>query len=129
MPVANIFRRYRAWQKFLSDRGTLGVSGELLTMGWFFLHGYLPMRWGWRGIKGIEVDLILRRGRELLVLEVKTRHQQKSFKTALGQHQLNRQEQAVAHLTQKYPTHTINWDAIFISPQWPWLQRTSKIKS
>ena len=50
----------------------LGAHGERLAAAWYQTHGYKVVTRNWRCEIG-EIDLIVRRGDELVVAEVKTR--------------------------------------------------------
>lgn len=53
-------------------RRALGDHGEALAAGWYAAQGYEVVARNWRSAGG-EIDLVLRRGRELVFCEVKTR--------------------------------------------------------
>jgi putative endonuclease len=55
-----------------SGRQALGNHGEGLAAGWYQDRGYTVVARNWRTGAG-EIDLILRRGPELVFCEVKTR--------------------------------------------------------
>jgi putative endonuclease len=50
----------------------LGARGERLAAAWYVENGYTVVARNWRCDIG-EIDLIARRGRELVIAEVKTR--------------------------------------------------------
>ena len=58
--------------KMSQHRRSLGIEGEELAARWYERHGYVVAERNWRCRAG-ELDLILRRGREVVVCEVKTR--------------------------------------------------------
>ena len=53
-------------------RRALGISGEDLAAAWYEARGYAVLARNWRCREG-ELDLVLRRGRDLVFCEVKTR--------------------------------------------------------
>lgn len=53
-------------------RRALGVDGEDRAAAWYAARGYTVVGRNWRCREG-ELDLIVRRGRELVFVEVKTR--------------------------------------------------------
>jgi putative endonuclease len=53
-------------------RLALGARGEALAADWYLANGYQVLDRNWRCREG-ELDLVLRRGRTLVVCEVKTR--------------------------------------------------------
>lgn len=56
----------------VDPRRVLGAEGEAQAAGWYEQHGYEVVERNWRCREG-ELDLIVRRGRELVFVEVKTR--------------------------------------------------------
>lgn len=55
-----------------AGRRALGARGEMLAARWYEAHGYVVVARNWRCRDG-EIDLVLARGREVVVCEVKTR--------------------------------------------------------
>lgn len=53
-------------------RRRLGARGEALAASWYVAEGYEVLDRNWR-CGGGEIDLVLRKGRTLVVCEVKTR--------------------------------------------------------
>lgn len=53
-------------------RLALGRAGEDLAAAWYAAHGYTVVERNWRCREG-ELDLVVRRGRTLVICEVKTR--------------------------------------------------------
>jgi len=53
-------------------RRALGAAGEERATAWYEGHGYVVLHRNWRCRDG-ELDLVVRRGRELVFVEVKTR--------------------------------------------------------
>jgi putative endonuclease len=53
-------------------RRELGASGERLAAAWYETNGYEVVARNWRCRQG-ELDLVLRKGRQLVFCEVKTR--------------------------------------------------------
>lgn len=50
----------------------LGADGEALAEAWYLAHGYSVLARNWRCREG-EIDLIVHRGRSVVICEVKTR--------------------------------------------------------
>ena len=55
-----------------AGRRALGARGEALAARWYEAHGYTVVARNWRCRAG-EIDLVLARGRTVVVCEVKTR--------------------------------------------------------
>lgn len=55
-----------------AGRRALGARGEALAARWYEAHGYIVVARNWRCRDG-ELDLVLARGRQVVVCEVKTR--------------------------------------------------------
>jgi putative endonuclease len=53
-------------------RRALGAAGEERAAAWYLDHGYRVLHRNWRCRDG-EIDLVARRGRHLVFVEVKTR--------------------------------------------------------
>jgi len=55
-----------------AGRRALGARGEALAARWYESRGYVVVARNWRCREG-EIDLVLARGRQIVVCEVKTR--------------------------------------------------------
>ena len=56
----------------VDPRRILGADGEERAAAWYEAHGYSVVARNWRCREG-ELDLVVRKGRELVFVEVKTR--------------------------------------------------------
>ncbi|MGL4240262.1 MAG: YraN family protein [Beijerinckiaceae bacterium] len=99
-----------------------GVDAERLAMLWLICKGYWPMARDYRGHGG-EVDLIMRRGRVIVAVEVKARTTLDQAKSAITPSQIRRiaaglrQFRAERRLDDRY---TYRCDAVFVAPRrWP----------
>lgn len=107
----------------ISRKRVFGWGGELLAAAFLMMRGYMPVAWGYHH-PAAEIDLVCRRGKVLLLVEVKTRKNWQAHKNALGYHQNQRQIQVQMRLQQKYPAHTVQRALVSIAPQWPFLRLT-----
>ncbi len=87
-------------------RRSLGLSGEAAAATWYLESGYEVLQRNWRCRLG-EIDLVCRRGRVLVVCEVKTRTSDRlgsplEAVTATKQRRLRRL--AAAYLQQASPS-------------------------
>jgi|GEM_PF-1501242 len=105
-------------------RAFLGKVGEAVACLALMARGYLPLKWGYRGTLGqsTEIDLIVRRGATLLLVEVKTRRRQRHLLTALGHQQILRQQKTLLYFQTKYPTQNVQLGVVYICPEWPFVQ-------
>lgn len=102
-----------------------GHWGERRAALWLKLHGWRLLTTRAKVRQG-EVDLIARRGRVLIFVEVKTRATAAELDLAIDRNRLKRVAAAAHALSPKYAraTDTIRIDVILIAPRrWPrWLK-------
>jgi putative endonuclease len=103
-------RRRLAWQR--------GRQGEGLAAWWLRLKGYRVLARNFRGGGG-EIDLIVRRGAILAMVEVKTRGDLVSASEALGPRQRARIVRATEAFLQQRPQLarlSLRFDVILVAP-------------
>lgn len=103
-------RRRLAWQR--------GRQGEGLAAWWLRLKGYRVLARNFRGGGG-EIDLIVRRGAILAMVEVKTRSDLVSASEALGPRQRARIVRATEAFLQQRPQLarlSLRFDVILVAP-------------
>lgn len=86
-----------------------GSAGEWLILFYYLCHGFIPLRRHFKGQLNNEpeIDLILRRGRTLALVEVKVRRKQAFMHLALSNTQKERQIKTAQKIAQKYPQHIL----------------------
>jgi len=102
-----------------AERG--GRKAERLAAWWLRLKGWRILATRARTPVG-EVDIVARRGRTLVFIEVKARATAEQSAMALDEYRLRRVARAAEALLARYarPDDTIRIDAVFIVPRrWP----------
>ncbi len=106
--------RRRAYRK--------GQWAEKLAVCWFFLQGYQTLARGYRTAAG-EIDLVVKRGRLLVFVEVKARNDLESAQNAIQSRQRQRIEKAAEIFLQRHKSLSdcdCRFDALLIAPnRWP----------
>ncbi|WP_282604723.1 YraN family protein [Pelagibius sp. Alg239-R121] len=99
-----------------------GRWAELIAAIWLVLKGYRLVARSYRTASG-EIDLIVRKGRLIVFVEVKARTSLDIAQTAINHRQQQRIRQAAAVFLQrnrKLSSHDCRFDAILIAPKhWP----------
>ncbi len=120
----------------MSDRRAAEIRGrraEALAAWWLRLHGWRILGQRVRNPRG-EVDLIARRGKTLIFVEVKARVSAANLATAIDERRLRRVAAAAESMIATYGKNAenIRIDVILVSPwRWPrhlvnvWTGRTS----
>jgi putative endonuclease len=98
-----------------AERG--GRRAERLAAWWLRLHGWYILAMRARTPVG-EVDIVARRGRTLIFVEVKARSSAADAELALDEYRLRRVIRAAEALAPRYERNgdTIRVDAMFIIP-------------
>lgn len=73
-----------------------GIRAEYLALGWLMLKGYRPLAMRYKTPVG-EIDLIMRRGRTLAIVEVKARKKRDDAATAVHTKNQSRIMRAAQH--------------------------------
>jgi putative endonuclease len=107
------------------DRGLArlyGVDAERLALLSMILKGYWPLATHYRGGGG-EIDFIVRRGRNIVAVEVKARRTADEAANAIGAAQINRITRSFNSFKAERrldDSYTFRLDAVFVSPRrWP----------
>lgn len=103
--------------------GTLGRRSEWLAIIWLFFKGYrlLARRFGG---KGGEIDLIMKRGRLVIFVEVKRRGMMEEALVSITPKKRRLVAGRVRQWLARNPwamDHDLRFDAVFIAP-WRWPQ-------
>jgi putative endonuclease len=105
-----------------------GVDAERMAVVALILKGYWPLARHYRGTGG-EIDLIVRRGRTIVAVEVKARRSRESAATAIGAVQIARIERSFRAFRADRrldDSHDFRMDAVFVSP-WRWPEHVENI--
>ena len=100
-----------------------GHFAEKVAFLWLILKGYWPVAMNFvvgRGTGAGEVDLIVRRGKTLVFVEVKKRPTEEKGRLAIhpkNQARITRTSEVFLARHPKYKSFNIRYDAVFISPK------------
>ncbi|MCP5405666.1 MAG: YraN family protein [Pseudomonadaceae bacterium] len=98
---------------------TKGWLAEKLAFFYLLTHGYLPAR---RPTTAhVQTDLLLCRGRILLLVEVKYRPTATAAALAISPTQRARLTREARRLAALYPAYALRADIIAVFPRWPFL--------
>jgi putative endonuclease len=99
-----------------------GADAERLALLLLILKGYWPMARHYRSGGG-EIDLIVRRGRTIVAVEVKARRTAEEAAQAIGSAQISRITRSFNSFRAERrldDNHIFRLDAVFVSPRrWP----------
>ena len=99
-----------------------GHFAEKIALIWLMMRGYWPVTMNFmvgRGTGAGEVDLIVRRGKTLVFVEVKKRPTEEKGRLAIypkNQARITRTSEVFLARNPKYKNFNIRYDAVFISP-------------
>jgi len=111
-------RNHLKTQKLKDHRA--GALAEKAALLYYLLHGYLPARRAPRALA--QTDLLLRRGRELVLVEVKYRADKTRQDYALHPSQRHRLSLASRQLVSFYIRSEIRLDLCLVGPFWPFIR-------
>ena len=100
-----------------------GHFAEKVALLWLIMRGYWPIGMNFmvgRGTGAGEVDLIVRRGKTLVFVEVKKRPTEEKGRLAIhpkNQARITRTSEVFLARNPKYKNFNIRYDAVFISPK------------
>lgn len=109
------------------DRAELGRRGEEAAARWYRLRGFRVLARNFRTRMG-ELDLVVRRGALLAVVEVKTRSGDAGYGApceAVSPHKQQRLVRAAQTFLQRYPQYadcTVRFDVAEVTPGPLWLR-------
>ena len=101
----------------------VGHFAEKVALAWLMLRGYWPLCMNFmvgRGTGAGEVDLIVRRGKTLVFVEVKKRSTEEKGRYAIhpkNQARITRTSEVFLARHPKYKGFNIRYDAVFVSPK------------
>lgn len=98
-----------------------GRHGETLALWYMRAKGYFLVTRRYKTPAG-EIDLVMRRGRQLVFIEVKTRTKSDELGMALAQVNAARIGHAAQHFIMRHKRHAacdLRFDVIFLAP-WAW---------
>ncbi len=95
----------------------LGKLGERLALAYFMVQGWWPVQQ--TGRAAVQVDLILRRGQHVRLVEVKTRWRQLPYEQLLSPAQRRRLLQEAARFASRNPTTSVQVLLLGLTPCWP----------
>lgn len=99
-----------------------GRWAERLALLPYLAEGYRPIP---SGKCPVQLDILLRRGQTLVMVEVKYRADHLRRPLALHPAQRMRLVQAARWLQRRNPACTLRADVVLIAPEWPFLRRIS----
>ena len=100
-----------------------GHFAEKMALAWLMIRGYWPVEMNFtvgRGTGAGEVDLIVRRGKTLVFVEVKKRPSEEKGRMAIypkNQARITRTSEVFLARYPKYKNFNVRYDAVFISPK------------
>ncbi|MBI5151858.1 MAG: YraN family protein [Candidatus Pacebacteria bacterium] len=111
----------------MSNR-SLGTVGEQVAFSYLVQHGYTVVAKNIR-IGGVEIDLIVKKGQNIHIVEVKKRTSSLfgGFEEAIDRRKMRRLMRAASVLVAQYSQCTVQIDVIFISTNFP-LQHLQNIE-
>lgn len=99
-----------------------GILSEKIAMIFLRLKGYRILAWRYKTRFG-EIDIVAKKNREIVVVEVKARKKDGNFEEILRSRQINRMMVAAQCFVSKNPRfydHNVRFDFIFVNKFfWP----------
>lgn len=97
-----------------------GYLAEKLALLWYIAHGYAPVFKPRR--MPVQTDLLMKRGRTVVMVEVKYRATRSRGQWALHPEQKRRLHRQLTLLAGRYPGYGVRLDMFLVFPYWPFTQ-------
>ena len=115
-------RDVATWAKIRRARYRRGLAAEIGALFYLLCKGYWPVTWRYK-TPGGEIDLVMRRGRQLLFVEVKARATHDEAAYAVHAKNQSRVVRAAQYFLAAHPTCAdcaIRFDVVLIAwYRWP----------
>lgn len=102
-----------------------GAIGEKIACLWLMAKGHTILACNEKGLA--EVDILARKHNVITIIEVKTRLNTLYTHAAIRPAQRRRLQCQLTALAGKYPEYTLQCDAVFIQPRWPFIEHVENI--
>jgi Holliday junction resolvase-like predicted endonuclease len=105
----------------------IGLLGELVAISYYAISGYVPIRWRLR-LGGQEVDLVLRKGRRVIFVEVKTSVREgRVAETAFNAEKLKNLQKALRSYGRAYSSLELELFCLNLSGGFPSIRRYPQV--
>jgi putative endonuclease len=104
-----------------------GWVAEKLAYAYFACRGYRVLRQS--GLHLAQTDLLLQKGRAVILLEVKYRSTLPAARQAMGPAQQQRLARQARLVSKRFPTYTLRLDTFALAPVWPFVRHQTNAAS